>query len=446
MTKNKPVSIPTTVEAQIRTRARNLPIHKCYVNRDWEESQLAAIMITRKHTNGNITMGYFLVDLKLPGVKDCMYRFNESPLRMDERLEKNPDLLEECDYTLAHNIIYSGLDFADDYGFAPHKNFKTAQYILEEDTDDIPVIEVPLGDDGIPVLEVPYGETGQREIAILNKTAGDDFRLVFFDKNGKPVPQERTYMEIFKEMMETGIDGYLEKYSGSNSFKETQVVTDLIHLAKAYTDEEKGRIDAEFECIVKDPRLILTTDAPENDYEEELAPAVKYFIAGDTDKAVAESRMTINRHPDDPILWDVLLYNLSIGSDAVDEEVVNAAYLQFPDHPTIKAWYAEWLAQEGRMDEVFALFDHLPGLDALTVDNMFISLNALTSFCFACAMAWLSKDDALRAETYYQVIVRLGLDYRLGYNIQQRMTELKRKQLQELFDAGAFGSDEVPEN
>jgi hypothetical protein len=445
MAKNKRVSIPTTVEAQIRTRARNLPIHKCYLNKDWEESQMAAIMITRKHTNGNITMGYFLVDLKLPGIKDCTYRFNESPLRMDERLEKNPDLLEECDYTLAHNIIYSGLEFADDYGFAPHKNFKTAQYILEEDTDDIPVIEVPLGDDGIPVLEVPYGETGQREIAILNKTAGDNFRLVFLDKHGKPAPQERTYMEIFKEVMETGIEGY-QKHADSNSLKETQVVIDLIHLTKAYTDEEKDRIDAEFECIAKDPRLTLTTGTSENDYEEELAPAIKYFTAGDTDKAAAESRKTIDRHPDDPLLWDVLLYNLSINSDVVDEEVVKAAYSRFPDHPVIKAWYAEWLAQEGRMDEVFALFDHLPGLDALTVDNTFISLNALTSFCFAYAMAWLSKDDTPRAEPYYQVIVRLGLDYRLGDNIQQTMTELKKKQLEELLDAGAFGSDEAPEN
>ena len=430
---NKPVSIPTSVEAQIRTRARNLPIHKCYVNKDWEESQIATILITRKHTNGNITMGNFLVDLKLPGVKDCTYRFNESPLRLDEILERDADMLEECDYALVHNIIYAGLEFAEDYGFAPHKYFKTAQFILEEDTDDIPMMEIPLGEDGIPVLEVPYGESRQREMAILDKTAGDDCRVVFLDKDGNPKVQERTYMEIFNEVIETGIDGYTEKHGDSGSFRETQVMMDLIHLIKVYTDEEKDRIDVEFDRITKDPRITMASDETIEDYEEELDKAFDYFDEGKTDKASIEFRKVINRHPDNPLLWDMFIYNLSVDSDMVDEEAVKEAYARFPDHLIIKAWYAEWLAQEDCADEVFALFNRVPGLDALTTENRFIDLNTLTSFCYAYAMAWLQKGDILHAEPYYQVIVRLGLNYRIGEYIQQTMTELKRDKIKELF-------------
>ena len=441
----KPVSIPTSVEAQIRTRARNLPIHKCYINKDWKESLIATIIVTRKHTNENITMGNFLVDLKLLGVKDCTYRFNESPLRMDEILENRHNLLEECDYALVHNIVYAGLEFAEDYGFTPHKHFKTAKFILEEDTDDIPMMEIPLGEDGIPVLEVPYGENGQREMAILDKTAGDDYRVVYLDKDGNPEVQERSYMEIFSEVMETGIDGYREKHGDSDSFRETQVMIDLIHLIKVYTDKEKDQIDVEFDRIAKDPRITMTSDEQVDDYEEELDRALNYFDEGKTDKASIEFRKVINRHPDDPLLWDVFIYNLSVDSDMVDEETVKEAYLRFPDHLIIKAWYAEWLAQEGRADEVFALFNDVPGLDALTTENKFISLNTLTSFCYAYAMAWLQKEDILRAEPYYQVIVRLGLNYRIGEYIQQTMTDLKGKKIKELYDEGSAEEAESAE-
>ena len=445
MSKGKPVSIPTTVEAQIRTRARNLTIHQCYINKDWEESQKAIILIFRKHTNGNLTLGKFLIDLNLFGVKDCSYMFNESPLLKDEMLEKGGDFWIECDYNLVHNIIYAGLEFAEDYGFAPHKNFKTAQYILEEDTDDIPIIDVPLGDGGMPVLEVPDGETGQHEMSILNKTAGADYRVVFLDKDGNPEPEEHTYVEIFEEILKMGIDAYTEKYNSitndPDSERRTQAVVDVIYLLKAYTDEEKERIDLEFLHITKDPRILMTDDEPVNDHEDELVQSIAYFDAGKTDKASAEFRKVIDRHPEDPLLWDIFLHNLSIDSDAVDEEAVTEAYTRFPNHPAIKAWYAEWLAQEGRTDEVFALFDNHPGLDALTTENRHINSHAIISFCYAYAMAWLQKEDVVRAEPYYQMIVRLGLDDRIGEDIQNTMTELKKEKLQEMFDAGMFGDE-----
>lgn len=434
--------IPTTVEAQIRTRARNLPIYQCYINRDWEASQRANMMIVRKHTNGNISLGNFLVDLKLFGVRECNYKFNQSPLLLEQILKKFDDYWMECEYQLAHNIIYAGLEFAEDYGFAPHKNFKTAQYLLEKDTDDIPVIDVPLGDNGVPLLEIPYGETGQHEISILNKTAGADYRVVYLDKDGKPEPDEHTYMEIYNEMLEKGLDNYERKRPNEpdapDSIRETQAIFDLIYFSKVYTTEEKEQIFREFEHITNDPRLVMANDDNVNDYEQELDLSVKYFIDGNTEKASAEIRKVIDCHSDDPILWDIFLYNLSVDSEKVDEEVVKEAYSLYPNHPVIKAWYTEWLAQEDRTDEIFTLLNNIPGLDALTTENRPVSIHALTSFCFAYAMAWLRKNDITRAEPYYQIIIRLGLDNRIGKNIQEKMTNLKREKVQEMSDAGRF--------
>jgi len=442
---NRMNKIPTTVEAQIRTRARNLPIYKCYVNENWQKVQKATILIIRKHTNGNITLGNFLVDLKLRGIKDCVYMFNESPLRIDE-IRKQYPMHQECDYNLVHNIIYAGLEFAEDYGFEPHKNFKTAQYILEEDTDDIPLIEIPLGENGIPVLEIPYGENCQREIAILQKTAGADYRMVYLDKDGKPQPQERSYMDVMNEILETGVDSFVEKTGDSTTDLESQVITDLIYVNKVFTENDISLIDDEFNLIAKDPRLSQSHIQLENTHEEEFEQAYKYFNDGKIDEAYDETLKLIDRHPEDPFLWDILLYNLSVVSDSVHEEAVKEAYSRFPEDPTIKAWYAEWLAQEERFDDVFALFNQLPGLDALTTEKIPISAHALESFCYAYSAAWLNKKDVLRTEPYYQISVRLDYNYRIGGYIRETVKELKRNKLTEIYVPEMLESDNKSDN
>lgn len=140
----------------IRTRARNLPVYECVINSDWEETQLARLVIARKHSNGNITAGIYLVDLLCLGVKDTHYLFNISEVEYRDFLHGNTELIEDgvrIDYNLAHNIVFAGLEFAEEFGFKPYKDFNsTTQYILDEDTDDIPLIEIVCGIDGIPAL------------------------------------------------------------------------------------------------------------------------------------------------------------------------------------------------------------------------------------------------------------------------------------------------------
>ena len=62
-------------ENYIRKKARSLPIHECTINSHWEESGLANISIARRHTNGNITSCFYLIDLLCLGVKDTHYIF-----------------------------------------------------------------------------------------------------------------------------------------------------------------------------------------------------------------------------------------------------------------------------------------------------------------------------------------------------------------------------------
>ena len=51
-------------------------------------------------------------------------------------------------YNEVHNLIYGALEYASEAGIPPHKDFAITKYMLEEDTDDIPLIEYSYGKDG----------------------------------------------------------------------------------------------------------------------------------------------------------------------------------------------------------------------------------------------------------------------------------------------------------
>ena len=175
-------------ENYIRQKARTLPVFECLVNNDWKETALANVIVARKHTNGNITAGMYLVDLNCLGVKDASYWFNITEMQYREILQhaQGSMKLVKISYALAHNIVFAGLEFAGDYGFIPFKDFTSvAQYILEEDTNDVELIEIECGFDGKPAYSRgPFDNDAKVAgiIAQLEKTAGSGNNF-FIDEN-----------------------------------------------------------------------------------------------------------------------------------------------------------------------------------------------------------------------------------------------------------------------
>jgi hypothetical protein len=145
-------------EKYIRTRARNLPLGECYINHDWADHGMAFIIVTRKHSTGNITFGSYQVDLYCLGVKDTFWDFNVLPGTIEHIKDQYREMtngtveLGLTDYTLVHNIIYGAEAFADDLGFKPHKDFSLTQFILEEDDDSVDFIELDFGIEGLPAV------------------------------------------------------------------------------------------------------------------------------------------------------------------------------------------------------------------------------------------------------------------------------------------------------
>jgi len=135
-------------ENYIRQRARTLPLFECLINDGWNNNGIANIIVSREHINGNITVCFYLVDLLCLGVKDTFFRFNISKWEYDEMIKKYTENMpmSVVEYNLVHNIIFAALEFAEEIGFKPHKDFESiTQYMLEEDDEKIPLIDIACG-------------------------------------------------------------------------------------------------------------------------------------------------------------------------------------------------------------------------------------------------------------------------------------------------------------
>mgnify|MGYP001635456993 CR=1 FL=1 len=174
---NRPRCLPNV---SCMKKVSTLPIGKCYITPDWKESGISQIIISRIRPSGNLSVGIFLVDTFCIGVKDATYYTNMSEVDFETLIKRyeSGQGLEEISYNEAHNIIYGAIAFAEDGGIQLAKDFKIAGYILEEDTDDIPLIEYEFGKNGKHFLVINSDKREMPYFHQLKKTLGDDFEFV----------------------------------------------------------------------------------------------------------------------------------------------------------------------------------------------------------------------------------------------------------------------------
>lgn len=131
-----------------------MPLDKCYMSTNWQDDGVALVMVTRRRPNGKIVMGFFEVDTYCFGVKDAMYRVDMNDYDITEMLCRFTDDMElkEVTYPEAHNMIYGSIEFATEGDLKPAPEFRYAKYVLEEDTEDVPLIEYEFGREGKHLL------------------------------------------------------------------------------------------------------------------------------------------------------------------------------------------------------------------------------------------------------------------------------------------------------
>ncbi len=134
-------------------QARNYPIEGCWTQPNWAESGLAAVILARRQPDGLLVFGDYLVDTYCLGVKDAFARPDVPSGRFyNEYLPKlipgGVPLAISAD--LAHELVYGGIEYAAQFGFRPHSDFKLAQLVLDPPEQHPRTGQVTFGKDGKP--------------------------------------------------------------------------------------------------------------------------------------------------------------------------------------------------------------------------------------------------------------------------------------------------------
>ena len=149
-TKNKML----TPEQYIRQKAHTLPLGQCYMNKNWFISGIAIGVVTRCHNKGTYTVGIFQMDTFCSGINECKVEFSLEKTNYNNLIKYLTDTfkIEPVTYTEVHNLIYGAMEFGQEAGFTLPMAFNLAQHVLEEDTEEIPLIKYQYGKDGKHLL------------------------------------------------------------------------------------------------------------------------------------------------------------------------------------------------------------------------------------------------------------------------------------------------------
>lgn len=164
-------------EQSIIRRAREYPILECRISADWQNEQpgLVQILVARQQTDGNICFGFYLVDKLCLGLKNSLAHAGIPPAQyrreIRDRLFRETKA-KDCPAELAHQMIYASIEYAEQFGFQPEKDFALNQYILEPRGELDEPYNITFGRNGKPLFIAGPNDNVARIIRQLEKTAG----------------------------------------------------------------------------------------------------------------------------------------------------------------------------------------------------------------------------------------------------------------------------------
>ena len=107
--------------------AREYPILGCWIMAGWKKAGITPVVVARQQEPDKVIFAVCLVDLNCLGVKNAFANADYSQAKFLRELPRMcTGAPEQCSVELAHEIIYGGLEYAQRYGFQPHRDF-TAQ-------------------------------------------------------------------------------------------------------------------------------------------------------------------------------------------------------------------------------------------------------------------------------------------------------------------------------
>lgn len=441
-------------ENYIRQKARTLPIYECWVNTNWKEGGLSNITVARKHSNGNITMGLYLVDLQCLGVKDATYKFNITELEYRNYLEQTEEGMEldKIPYTLAHNIVFAGLEFAEEYNFKPHKDFGIAKYILDEDTDDIELIEIECGgDNGKPLYiqgSLDNNVRANQIIAHLEKYAGQgnyDYILVSdqnqYDEDEYDEIEDKygdlplnTKVDMVIEMLDK-IEDLSENEHSKLAYISRSILDNFIDFDKADSLVENQLIQLQDIEITEEPIDEFLGIEPNTNIDKVKLKTrileIYYLANSNTKEAQKELNKIKSEYPDIPSFYFLELVILQIGKTKKYDRIVEEYYQKFPDYSLIKIYHALFTGAKKTINRSVDLFENgfdeffygRTQLNSFEISQylMLLGLTAMFENNMTCLEALDNIIEEMDLEgVYYQHISEIITAGRLNFILSQK--------------------------
>ncbi|MGC9395207.1 MAG: hypothetical protein ACP5J4_10145 [Anaerolineae bacterium] len=156
------------------------PVMECWVNEDWEDpTQLNQVIVTRRNpATGEVYAGTYLVDRACLGVKnaDVANFIDAGEFRREvlSILGQNQELVA-IDFNLAAKIVQAGLEYAEQFGFRPHRDYRDASILLQDADPDGVDVEVPVGGpEGKPYYMAGPYDNAEKIVARLTQQLGPD--------------------------------------------------------------------------------------------------------------------------------------------------------------------------------------------------------------------------------------------------------------------------------
>jgi hypothetical protein len=176
--KKKQVQVaPISPKRYLMEAARKIPVDKVYSDYGFSHNGLVQFLVTRKRSTGTLLMGMYLIDMFCLGLKSTTFRqtlTEEDLTDFLNQMERGSGMIfKETDPNLAFNIIYGGIEYAEDLGFdVMDKDFDHTEYILPP-VESLEYVDVEFGLNGKPFYNPgPYDNVG-KNLDILNKSVGE---------------------------------------------------------------------------------------------------------------------------------------------------------------------------------------------------------------------------------------------------------------------------------
>jgi hypothetical protein len=348
---------------------------------------MAEVVVTRKHVNGNLTGAIFLIDLMSKGLKDAVELFNKFPGEVEEMLENMNEVEEmvEIPYSLAHNIIYTGIEYAGEEGYSPFKNTGVAQYVLEEDTDEIEWVEIP---------------TGQRhyEDEYVDDSDDDDWD----EEDEYSLYTAEDWLEFLKENKDF------------DPASRPEVTNGLFwYLIK----KEYGK--AVFEGPFHFEDIPLTFEPLPYNYPAKVARRMEELqveiistkAATDLLPVITETKELMQKYPDNRSLLNILAqaYQLA-GEKEKYLQTLKETVTKFPDYVTGKISYGNALLEEDKLAEFEKIFPAPYTMQAAFPERDTFHFTEVIPFIGTLLRYFVKKNDLLKATQFSELMFECKIE------------------------------------